>query len=74
MHGLGRWSISLTLGFGCGDKDSDEPVDTADNTDSIEAFANAGEDIYVALGESITLDAGDSNWNLGMELGRRNGS
>lgn len=70
MYGLGRWSIiSLALGFGCGDKDSDAPVDTADNTDSVEAAANAGEDIYVALGESITLDAGDSTgtleWNLG---------
>ena len=70
MYGLGRWSIiSLALGFGCGDKDNDEPVDTADNTDSVEAAAIAGEDIYVALGESITLDAGDSTgileWNLG---------
>ena len=69
MYGLGRWSIiSLALGFGCGDKDSDAPVDTAD-TDNVEAAANAGEDIYVALGESITLDAGDSTgtleWNLG---------
>ena len=71
MSRLCRWSIiSVALGFGCGDKESDETADTLDNAERVNAFASAGEDIYVALGEAITLDAiGDSTgileWNLG---------
>ena len=61
--------LSIALGVACREKDSDAPIDTADNTNTVEASANAGEDIYVALGESITLNAGDSTgtleWNLG---------
>ena len=70
MSILGRLNVlSIVLGFGCGEKNRDEPVDTDDNTEIIDAVAYAGEDIYVALGESITLHGGDSTgileWNLG---------
>jgi len=58
--------------LGCGKQsigDSADTVDTAEITESM-VNANAGNDIYVTLGESVTLDASSSSgmsleWNLG---------
>ena len=55
--------------LGCGKQSIEDSVDTAEITESV-VDANAGNDIYVTIGNSVTLDASSSSgisleWNLG---------
>ena len=71
MKAVRTWNTVCLLSLlGCGDKDSSTEIDTGLTARAVTPYADAGADIYVALGESISLSAGDSTgttleWNLG---------